>query len=91
MSLQTNTAFQYDQGGRLLAATTTMTIEVPPAAEGSPAVYAWSASSGTIAGGGPTATWTRQLDSSGQPAPGTITVTLTYPGDRTESRTIQFP
>ena len=91
MSLQTNTTYAYDSGRNLIGATTGLTVAVPLAADGSPTTYTWAASSGTISGRGPTASWVRQLNSAGQPATGNVTVTLTYETGRTEVLDIQFP
>jgi hypothetical protein len=91
VALQTNTALQYDQAGRLIAATTSIALAVPAASDGSPTAYTWTASSGTLTGNGATASWARQIDASGQVTPSALTVTLTYGSGRTEVLTIQFP
>lgn len=72
-ALQTATSYNWDYAPELVAATTVLTIPAANGANSAPLSYSWTASNGTIAANGTTATWTREL-ATGQPVPGVITV-----------------
>lgn len=75
-SIDAETECQYDAGGNVIGAV--MTIAIPPISKpyGAPLTYTWTASNGSIAGSGPTAKWTRLIDS-GRIAAGEATLTVT--------------
>jgi hypothetical protein len=73
MSVQTITSFQSDAAGLLIGATTAITTS----AAVDPLTYTWVASNGSISSNGISATWIRAIES-GQPAPGTLTVTVSH-------------
>lgn len=88
-SVQTNTSLQYD-GTMITGASTAITISAPNNPLGDVPTYTWKTSSGTIVGSGLSATWTRTV-SSGQLAPGLVTVTVTHPaGGASHAVTLQF-
>lgn len=91
MSMQTTTTFQYDSARRLVGATTSITVAIPAATDGTAVSYLWTTPNGTIGGNGASATWGRQIDSTGQVVGGTVTLTVGYSSGRTETHMIQFP
>lgn len=65
---------EFDSNGRLIGATTTITILTPATdQDGDVLTYRWSASNGTISGDGLVGTWTRVLEN-GRVTKGTVTV-----------------
>jgi hypothetical protein len=91
MSMQTTTTLQYDSARRLVGATTAVTVAIPAAADGSVVSYLWTTPNGTVGGNGASASWVRQIDATGQVAPGVLALTVGYSSGRTETGTIQFP
>lgn len=71
---EAETKFHYDDSARLDGATTTLKVLSPATdPDGDPIVYSWSATNGSIAGNGLTATWERSI-AFGQPAAGIATI-----------------
>lgn len=65
---------EFDGNGRLIGATTTITILTPATdQDGDPIIYTWSASNGSIIGDGLVGTWTRVIES-GRVKKGVVTV-----------------
>lgn len=65
---------EFDGNGRLIGATTTITILTPATdQDGDPITYTWSASNGSIVGNGLVGTWTRVIES-GRVKKGVVTV-----------------
>lgn len=65
---------EYDGNGRLVGATTTITILTPATdQDGDPLTYTWSASNGSIAGNGLVGVWTRVIEN-GRAKKGIVTV-----------------
>ncbi len=71
---QSSTNYSYDDLGRLIGATTTITISASDA-DNNPLTFSWSASNGSISGNTATATWQRVI-SVGQVASGVVTATV---------------
>jgi hypothetical protein len=70
------TECEADETRRLfVSAVTTITISPNPYWESTPLTYTWSVDTASIAGSGPTATWTRLIES-GRVAGGQATVTV---------------
>ena len=89
LTTQEETNFEYDDDGLLIGAVTTLTILPATDPDGDPVSYAWSASTGSISGGGTSATWTRDLEF-GDPASGTVVVIASDGRGGTAEFTIHF-
>jgi HYR domain len=87
-SVQTNTSLRYD-GSDLTGATTAITISAPNNPLGDTPSYTWQADSGTIAGNGLSAMWTRESDGDG-PLPGTVTITVNHTTGPAHTITLAF-
>jgi hypothetical protein len=89
MQIQTTTNYQYDDLGRLMGATTTITVSAAADPDGDPVTYSWSATNGSITGNGTSATWNRVI-SYGRVASGSVTVTATDGQGGSDTFTINF-
>lgn len=74
--IDTSTTNQYDGSGRLIGATTSITVCAATDLDGDVLTYSWSATNGTIVGNGRSATWQRLLEN-GRIQGGSATVTAT--------------
>jgi hypothetical protein len=69
------TSTQSNMLGEITGVTTMITIQ-PSDEDGDVLNFAWSATTGTISGKGPSGTWQREVTNTGELVPGTVTVVV---------------
>lgn len=87
--ITTTTSLSYDNAGRLIGATTDVTIQPANDPDGDDLTYAWTSTNGSIVGMGTRATWQRVIQF-GNVAKGDVTITVSDCRGGTDTHTIRY-